>query len=175
MCSTIWSCCDEIDPVLSQKMNDSQLTQTSVTAVTERTAHLGDTPVVNMVRKARKKAFFEPGDTRQQWKGEAAASFVCMGSPVAEHYRPPVPATGPRYYLVNYKRLRREVILRGRFFCPCPLRPDPRTHIAVSPLAHHRDSLRHSRHRANAPAFCRASGHTTKTRKSANSFLEKAR
>ena len=27
----------------------------------------------------RASALFEPGDTRQQWKGEAAASFVCAG------------------------------------------------------------------------------------------------
>src|SRR5208337_296577 len=48
---------------------------TLVTAVTDRLRHLGDTPVVNMVRRASKKVLFEPGDTRQQWKGEAAASF----------------------------------------------------------------------------------------------------
>jgi hypothetical protein len=51
-------------------------TLTPVTAITDRISNLGETPVVNMVRRARKKAFFEPGDTRQQWKGEAAASFV---------------------------------------------------------------------------------------------------
>jgi len=50
--------------------------QTPVTAVTERVADIGDTPVVNMVRRACTKVLFEPGDTRQQWKGEAAASFV---------------------------------------------------------------------------------------------------
>jgi hypothetical protein len=32
-----------------------------------------------MVRRASKNTFLEPGDTRQQWKGEAAASFVCAG------------------------------------------------------------------------------------------------
>jgi hypothetical protein len=47
-----------------------------VTAVTDRLRHIGDTPLVNMVRRASKKVLFEPGDTRQQWKGEAAASFV---------------------------------------------------------------------------------------------------
>ena len=57
----------------------SKLCTTPVTAVTERSAHIGDTPFVNMVRRARKKVLFEPGDTRQQWKGEAAASFVCTG------------------------------------------------------------------------------------------------
>jgi hypothetical protein len=50
--------------------------QTSVTAVTVRALNMGETAIVNMVRKAGTKAFFEPGDTRQQWKGEAAASFV---------------------------------------------------------------------------------------------------
>jgi hypothetical protein len=55
------------------------LAQRSVTAVTERVAHIGDTPVVNMVRRTGKKVLFEPGDTGQQWKGEAAASFVCIG------------------------------------------------------------------------------------------------
>jgi adenylosuccinate lyase len=47
--------------------------------VTERQCELGDTPVVNMVREARNKVSLEPGDTRQQWKGEAAASFVHTG------------------------------------------------------------------------------------------------
>ncbi len=45
-------------------------------AVTDQYLRMGDTSIVNMVRKACKKAFFEPGDTRQQWKGEAAACFV---------------------------------------------------------------------------------------------------
>jgi hypothetical protein len=48
-------------------------------AVTERVFRMGDTPFVNMVRRAHKYAFLEPGDTGQQWKGEAAASFVCAG------------------------------------------------------------------------------------------------
>jgi hypothetical protein len=47
-----------------------------VTAVTVRTFNFGDTSIVNMVRKASTKVFLEPGDARQQWKGEAAASFV---------------------------------------------------------------------------------------------------
>jgi hypothetical protein len=45
-------------------------------AVTDASLHIGDTSIVNMVRRASKKAFFEPVDTRQQWKGEAAASLV---------------------------------------------------------------------------------------------------
>jgi len=48
-------------------------------AVTERHVHIGDTSVVNMVQRVRKKSLLEPGDTRQQWKGEAAASFVSAG------------------------------------------------------------------------------------------------
>lgn len=47
-----------------------------VMAVTDPDGLLRDTQLVNMVRRARKKAFFEPGDTRQQWKGEAAACLV---------------------------------------------------------------------------------------------------
>ena len=57
----------------------SNFAQSPVMAVTERVAHIGETPVVNMVRRAGKKVLFEPGDTRQLWKGEAAASLVCIG------------------------------------------------------------------------------------------------
>jgi hypothetical protein len=56
-----------------------ELLHNGVTAVTVRQSRIGDTPFVNMVRRVRKKALLEPGDTRQQWKGEAAASFVCAG------------------------------------------------------------------------------------------------
>ena len=45
-------------------------------AITEGTPKLRETQFVNMVRRTRKKVLFEPGDTKQQWKGEAAASFV---------------------------------------------------------------------------------------------------
>jgi hypothetical protein len=48
-----------------------------VTVVTDPLRRISDTANVNKVRRAIfKKALFEPGDTRQQWKGEAAASFV---------------------------------------------------------------------------------------------------
>lgn len=47
-----------------------------MTVVTDPPAQFGETPIVNMVRRARKKVLFEPGDTRQLWKGEAAADFV---------------------------------------------------------------------------------------------------
>jgi hypothetical protein len=50
--------------------------QRAVTAVTESVWSIGDTAVVNKVRGAGKKAPLEPGDTRQPWKGEAAASLV---------------------------------------------------------------------------------------------------
>jgi len=50
-----------------------------VTVITAPRGQVVETPIVNMVRRARKKALFEPGDTRQQWKGEAAASFVSTG------------------------------------------------------------------------------------------------
>ena len=52
------------------------ITQTGVTAVTERLPGMGDTAIVNMVRRVSKKTLLEPVGTRQQWKGEAAASFV---------------------------------------------------------------------------------------------------
>ena len=55
---------------------DFGYSQSPVTAVTMRRFNFGDTSIVNMVRKASKKVFFEPGDTGQQWYGEAAASFV---------------------------------------------------------------------------------------------------
>jgi hypothetical protein len=66
-------------PTESPPMEENQRFRTDltpVTAVTDRIAHIGETPLVNMVRRTRKKVLFEPGDTRQQWKGEAAASFV---------------------------------------------------------------------------------------------------
>lgn len=51
--------------------------QNGVTAVTERKLVIGETPIVDMVRRAAvKKTLLELGDTRQQWKGEAAACFV---------------------------------------------------------------------------------------------------
>jgi hypothetical protein len=52
---------------------------TSVTAVTDRFSGMGDTSIVNKVQRVSKKALLEPGDTRQQWKGEAATSFVSAG------------------------------------------------------------------------------------------------
>jgi hypothetical protein len=63
-------------PILTAILGIIAVLRTRVTAVTARRFRMGDTPIVNMVRKTRKNAFFEPGDTRQQWKGEAAASFV---------------------------------------------------------------------------------------------------
>jgi hypothetical protein len=54
-------------------------TQTGVTTVTDRTFCMGETSIVNMVQRASKKVLLEPGDTELQWKGEAAASFVCAG------------------------------------------------------------------------------------------------
>ena len=50
-----------------------------MTAVTDQVFRMGDTSVVNMVQRVSKKTLLEPGDTRQQWKGEAAASFVSAG------------------------------------------------------------------------------------------------
>ena len=56
--------------------SDARTELTPVTAVTDPNSKFGDTPIVNMVRRTRSKVLFEPGDTRQQWKGEAAADFV---------------------------------------------------------------------------------------------------
>jgi hypothetical protein len=50
--------------------------QSHVTAITDREFNFGDTSIVNMVRKTGTKVFFEPGDARQQWKGEASAGLV---------------------------------------------------------------------------------------------------
>src|SRR5581483_4471482 len=53
--------------------------QTGVMFVTDRPPNLGDTPIVNMVRRAVRDALLEPGDTREQWKGEAAATSLVRG------------------------------------------------------------------------------------------------
>jgi len=55
------------------------MAHTCVTAITDRTFRMRETPLVNMVRRVGKFTLLEPGDTEQQWKGEAAASFVCAG------------------------------------------------------------------------------------------------
>jgi len=68
-------------------------------------------------------ALLEPGDTEQQWKGEAAASFVCAG--ITSSRALPTSSVGywsPSIILVHYKRLRSDVFLRGRYFCPKCLR-----------------------------------------------------
>ena len=57
----------------------SNYAQCTVMAITEQVARIGETPFVNMVRRTGKKVLFEPGDTGQQWKGEAAACFVNTG------------------------------------------------------------------------------------------------
>jgi hypothetical protein len=49
--------------------------RTSVTAVTDPQSLMGETSFVNMVQRACTKVLLEPGDTRQQWKGEAATSL----------------------------------------------------------------------------------------------------
>jgi hypothetical protein len=64
------------DTQASEKRFAMCCAQRPVTAVTESVRSIGDTAVVNKVRGAGKKAPLEPGDTRQPWKGEAAASLV---------------------------------------------------------------------------------------------------
>ncbi len=74
----VWPGPDESRRVLGNNLlsHPFELIQTPVTAVTDPVRVIGDTSIVNMVRRACKKVLFEPGDTRQQWKGEAAASLV---------------------------------------------------------------------------------------------------
>ena len=69
----------EITPKIDVVAANVEIAQTRVTAITVQPFRMGDTPFVNMVRRARKKALLEPGDTKQQWKGEAAACFVSIG------------------------------------------------------------------------------------------------
>ena len=91
--------------------------KTGVTAVTEYLCGLSETPFVDMVREAAVKTSLEPGDTRQPWKGEAAADLVCVG--IASSRALPTSSAGhwhPLCYLVSYKRLRSEAFLRRRFF-----------------------------------------------------------
>ena len=74
---------------------------TYVTAVTDRSADMGETSVVNMVQRVSKKTLLEPGDTMQQWKGEAAASLVCIG--ITSSRALPTSSAGywyPPHYLV---------------------------------------------------------------------------
>src|ERR1700728_2064978 len=81
----------------------------AVTPITELRSRVCDTHVVNMVRKASKKAFLEPGDTKWQRKGEAAVNFVCIG--IASGRALPTSRADHWYplgYLVTYKRLRGE-------------------------------------------------------------------
>ncbi len=59
-----------------EKLPHSGRTQTYVIAITVSWSIFGETSIVNMVRGTSKKALLEPGDTRQQWKGEAAARLV---------------------------------------------------------------------------------------------------
>jgi|SRR5450631_2063795 hypothetical protein len=86
---------------------------------------MGDTSVVNMVQRVSKKTLLEPGDTRQQWKGEAAASFVSAG--IASSRMLPTSSVGywPPYLSCSYnsyKSLRRDVFLRGHFLARNPVR-----------------------------------------------------
>jgi len=49
---------------------------TPVTAVTDSLSNFGETAIVIIGSEGASETLFEPGDTRQQWKGEAAARFV---------------------------------------------------------------------------------------------------
>ena len=90
--------------------------------VTERQSQLGDTPVVNMVRVASNKVSLEPGDTRQQWKGEAAASFVHIG--ITSSRALPTSSVGywsPILYLFSYKASEETLSFGGIFLPGLPL------------------------------------------------------
>jgi hypothetical protein len=47
----------------AQQNVPGKLTHSPVMAVTERSRRIGDTPIVNKVRRVGKNALFEPGDT----------------------------------------------------------------------------------------------------------------
>lgn len=89
----------------------------TVTAVTDSLCRIGETPIVNMVWRASKKALFEPGDTKWPWKGEAAACFVYVG--ITSSRTLPTSSVGYwfPFYLVICKHLRGDVILTEAFFC----------------------------------------------------------
>ena len=89
-----------------------------MTTVTDRIPDLGDTSIVNMVQRASTKALLEPGDTRQQWKGEAATSFVQTG--ITSSRALPTSSVGywtPLLYLFSYKASE-ETLSFGGIFLP---------------------------------------------------------
>jgi hypothetical protein len=91
---------------------------TLVTAVTDRPSRMRETPFVNMVRRVCKKTLLEPGDTRQQWKGEAAASFVCTG--ITSSRALPTSSAGywsPSYLVIATSASREKRSFGGEFLC----------------------------------------------------------
>jgi len=76
---------------------------------------MGDTPFVNMVRRASTKVLLEPGARSSRGKGKPQLTSFVQGSPAVARYRPPVPAAGTRLHLCQSKRPRRDVLLRGVF------------------------------------------------------------
>jgi hypothetical protein len=110
--------------------------QRGVTGVTERAFQIGDTPFVNMVRGARKNASLEPGDTRRQWKGEAAACFVHTG--ITSSRMLPTSSVGYWFPLADlWKRehLRGDAFLRGCIFVCGMLSECPESEIRNQKLA----------------------------------------
>jgi len=86
-------------------LDGGKLFKSRVTAVTEYLFRIGETPFVDMVREAAVKTSLEPGDTRQPWKGEAAANLVCVG--IASSRVLPTSSAGywpPTCYLVIHTR-----------------------------------------------------------------------
>ena len=102
----------------SQEKAGFRNSQTSVTAVTDRPPVMRDTSIVNMVQRVSKKTLLEPGDTRQQWKGEAATSFVLTG--ITSSRALPTSSVGywsPILYLFSYKASE-ETLSFGGIFLP---------------------------------------------------------
>ncbi len=75
-----------------------------------------------MVQRVSKKALLEPGDTRQQWKGEAATGFVQTG--ITSGRALPTSSVGywsPILYLFSYKASEETLSFGGIFLPGLPL------------------------------------------------------
>src|ERR1039457_4958657 len=74
-----------------------------------------------MVRRACTNALLEPGDTKKQWKGEAAACFVSAG--ITSSRMLPTSSVGywpPSFNLCNASASEEKRSFGGEFFCQIP-------------------------------------------------------